>query len=473
MPKRGAARTNYWSLPDLIESPSFLMTIGAFLLLLGPLIVLHELGHYWAGRLFGVRAMTFSVGIGKELWHRIDKRGTRWRIAAFPLGGYVLFAGDADATSKPDAAMANASPEELKGTFPGAPMWQRTLIVLAGPVANLLVAVAIIAAFSMAYGVPNQSPIVRGFADASDAKAAGVKLGDQIVAVNGSGVDSADEVTQRIAIYPGGMVDLTLIRNGNELEVPVKLTPISVDDGLGNKAQISNLGLDFAAPVIAQVGTGTAAEQAGLQAGDRIVSLNGNAISSFGEVADYVRPRAGQSLKIGIQRGNQLLAVDVVPRPVEVTIAEGQKETVGQLGVSSGERNRLGPVRAVVYGFDESIDIMQRMAIGLKQIVTGERSVKELGGPIKIAQYSGQSLNVGWDAFIGLVALISINLAFINLLPIPTLDGGHLAMYAAEAVRRKPLGVRSQEWAFRGGMALVLGLAVFVTFNDLVSLFAS
>ena len=473
MPRHGAARTSYWSLPELIESPSFLMTIGAFLLLLGPLIVLHELGHYYAGRLFGVRALTFSVGIGKELWHRIDKRGTRWRIAAVPLGGYVLFAGDADASSKPDPALENATAEQLKGTFPGAALWQRTLIVLAGPLANLLVAVAIIAAFSMAYGVPNQSPVVRGFAEESDAKAAGLQLGDRIVAVNGRGVDSADEVTQQIAIYPGGMVDLTFVRDGKELEVPVRLTPRTVDDGFGNKAKISNLGLDFAAPVIEKVGPGTAAEKAGFLAGDRIVSLDGNAISSFEEVSKYIRPRAGQDLKVGIQRGDQSVLVNVVPRAIEIGRANGQKVTIGQLGVSNGERIRLGPVHAVVYGFDESINIMQRMAIGLKQIVAGERSVKELGGPIKIAQYSGQSLSVGWDAFIGLIALISINLAFINLLPIPTLDGGHLAMYAAEAVRRKPLGVRSQEWAFRGGMALVLGLAVFVTFNDLVSLFTN
>ena len=165
------------------ESPSILLTAGAFLLLLGPLIVLHELGHYLMGRVFGVRALTFSVGIGKELWHRVDKRGTRWRIAAIPLGGFVLFAGDADATSKPDPALQGASAEELKGTFPGAPLWQRTLIVLAGPLANLLVAVAIIAAFVVVVGVPSNPPIVTGFADSSPARSAGILQGDRIVAV--------------------------------------------------------------------------------------------------------------------------------------------------------------------------------------------------------------------------------------------------------------------------------------------------
>ncbi len=368
----------------MLEPPSLLMTLGAFLLLLGPLIVLHELGHYYAGRLFGVRAMTFSVGIGKELWHRIDKRGTRWRIAAVPLGGYVLFAGDADASSKPDPALENATPEELKGTFPGAPLWQRTLIVLAGPLANLLVAVAIIAAFVAVVGIPSNPAIVTGFADNSPARTAGILQGDRITAIDGKEIESFKDVATTVMIYPNRTVEVTIDRDGRSLDLPVKLGERIVTDRFGNESRL------------------------------------------------------------------------------------------GLLGISGGdlELRKVGPVAAIGHGFTESFAIMQTMAIGLKQIVTGERSMKEMGGPIKIAKYSGEMMSLGWLAFIEFAALISINLAFINLLPIPTLDGGHLAMYAAEAVRRKPLGVRSQEWAFRGGMALVLGVAVFVTFNDLVSLFA-
>ena len=376
---------NCWSLPDLIESPSFLMYIGAFLLLLGPLIVLHELGHYWMGRAFGVRAMTFSVGVGKELWHRIDKRGTRWRIAAIPLGGYVLFAGDADATSKPDPALEHASAEDLKGTFPGAPLWQRTLIVLAGPLANLLIAVAIIAVFALSFGVPSNPAVVAGFAEQSPARTAGLQEGDRVTAIDGSKVEDFQDLVTAVSIYPNKTVQVTIDRAGRSMTMPVKLAENVVKDRFGNESRM------------------------------------------------------------------------------------------GFLGVAGGliERREIGAISAVGYGFTESVSIMQTMIIGLKQIVVGERSVKEMGGPVKIAKFSGEALSLGWLSFVQFAALISINLAFINLLPIPALDGGHLAFYAAEAVRRKPLGLRSQEWAFRTGLALVLALMLFVTFNDLASLFFS
>lgn len=366
-----------------MESPGFLLTVFAFLLLLGPLIVLHELGHYLVGRWFGVRADVFSVGMGKELWHRIDKRGTRWRLAAFPLGGYVLFAGDADASSKPNPELQNATPEQLKGTLTGAPLWQRSLIVLAGPMANLLVAVGIIAGFAMAYGVPNNPPVIGGFAPGSVAQAAGLQVGDRITAVDGARIEAFKDIADRVMLLPGQTVRIAALREGKSVVVPVTLATDVQTDRFGN---------------------------------------------------EHKR---------------------------------------GFLGVAGGrpEYTRLGPVSAVIFGFDESFEIVRKMALGLKQIVFGERSVKEMGGPIKIAQFSGQSFSLGWEAFIGFAAMISINLAFINLLPIPTLDGGHLAMYAAEAVRRKPLGLRSQEWAFRTGLALVLGLVLFVTLNDLASLF--
>ena len=376
-------RANCWSLSELVTSPPIWLTIIAFILLLGPLVVLHELGHYWAGRLFGVRAQTFSVGFGKELWHRVDKRGTRWRLAAIPLGGYVMFAGDADATSGPNPELAGKSPAQLKGTLAGAALWQRTIIILAGPMANFLTAIVIYAGFALAFGVPYTAPVVNGFAPQSAAQTAGMQVGDRIAEVDGTRIDDFSEIAPRIAFYPGQTVQLVLDRAGRRIELPVKIALSTETDRFGNK----------------------------------------------------------------ISRG--------------------------LLGISAQQSEFRGanPLQAIGFGLATTAQKTRMIAVGLKQIIFGERSLRDLSGLPKTAQASGQMLSLGWLVFVEFAAFVSINLGFINLLPIPTLDGGHLVIYAAEAVRRKPLGIRSQELAFRLGMAFVLVFAVFVTLNDLASMF--
>jgi regulator of sigma E protease len=355
------------------------MMVGAFVLVLGPLVVLHELGHYLVGRLFGVRADAFSVGFGKELAGFTDRRGTRWKLSLLPLGGYVQFAGDMNPASVPDPANA-AAPEP--GTFQAAKLWQRALIVLAGPVMNLLVAVAIFAAFNMIYGKPVAEPLVGTVAAGSAAQAAGVREGDRVIAIDGAVISRWDEIAPRIALYPGKTLRLDLERGGQKLGIDAKVADVIERDRFGNETHRGLLGIGPA-------------------------------------------------------------ELEYVP---------------------------VSPVEAAGLGVRQSFAVMGMMITGLKQILVGDRSVSELGGPIKIAKFSGEQLTLGWPEFVSFAALISINLAFINLLPIPALDGGHLAFYAAEAVRRKPLGARSQEWAFRTGLAFVLALMLFVTLNDLAGL---
>ncbi|WP_156840493.1 RIP metalloprotease RseP [Novosphingobium aquimarinum] len=367
-----------------MAAPSLLTTILAFALVLGPLIVIHELGHYLVGRWFGVKADAFSVGFGKELAGYTDKRGTRWKLCALPLGGYVQFAGDMNPSSAPAPADPSVSDADRAMQFQTKPLWQRALIVLAGPLTNLLFAVAIFAAFNFALGRAVAVPEVAEFSEQSAAQEAGVRLGDRIVAIDGNPIESFTEIPQYVVPYPGRTVVITVSRDGDELAIPVKIRSELESDRFGNEARIGRLG----------IGAGSG-------------------------------------------------AIDVV---------------------------QVDPIKAVELGFTQSFDVMKMMASGIAQIVTGERSVKELGGPIKIAKYSGEQFTLGWFQFVGFVALISINLAFINLLPIPALDGGHLAFYAAEAVRRKPLSQRSQEWAVRTGVALVLALMLVVTFNDLATL---
>lgn len=355
----------------------------AFILVLGPLVVIHELGHYLVGRWFGVKADAFSVGFGKELAGWTDRRGTRWKLSALPLGGYVQFAGDMNAAGVADSSANDGlTASERAQTFQSKALWQRALIVFAGPATNLILAVLIFAAFNLAYGKVESSPEIASFSEASAAQAAGLQIGDRIISIDGEPIASFAEISEHVRFFPGRTVAIVAKRGDREVAVSVKIAEFVEKDRFGNEARI------------------------------------------------------------------------------------------GLLGVGSGKLTvtPVGPVEAVTLGVDQSVGIMKMMVTGIAQIFSGERSVKELGGPVKIAKYSGEQLSLGWRAFAWFGALISINLAFINLLPIPGLDGGHLAFYAAEAVRRKPLGLRSQEWAIKTGIALVLALMLFVTINDLTAL---
>lgn len=454
-------------------SPNLLTTIFAFLLLLGPLVLVHELGHYLVGRLFGVKANAFSIGFGKEIAGWTDKRGTRWKLSMLPLGGYVQFAGDMNPASAPSAAEDGLTAEERAQTFHVKPLYQRALIVFAGPLTNFLVCVLILAAFAWFNGKLVADPEVAGFADHSAAQAAGVEVGDRIVAIGDARIESASDIGQHTDFFPGKTVKVTVLRDGQQVVLPVKLASEEVSDEFGNKATLGDLGIDFAAPVVSGFfGGDSPARAAGIEVGDRIVAVGDTGVTSFRQVQDIVMASAGKAITVTVMRGGEAHVLPLTVAGQQVTDAKGQRRTIGRIGVQSGvgRFEKVGAVEALGLGVDRSFMIMGNMITGIRQIFTGDRSVKELGGPIKMAKYSGEQFTLGWTAFTFFAAMISINLAFINLLPIPGLDGGHLAFYAAEMVRRKPLDVRSQEWAIRTGVAFVLALMLFVTVNDLASL---
>lgn len=363
----------------MIQSPGLLLSLLAFVLVIGPLVFIHEMGHYLAARFFGVKCDVFSIGFGRELAGWTDRRGMRWKIGWVPLGGYVRFAGDMNAISQPSAEWLALPADERQRTFQAKPVWQRAIIVAAGPVVNFLAAILILAGFALAYG---QS-----------------------------------------------------------------VTPT----------------------VVGVVVPNSAAAQIGLRPGDRITALNGRSVETFDDMARYSRIRPEESVRIDyVRNGARLAGTTMIGLRLERD-RFGNEYRVGQLGIGAATpvRRQIGPLEAPLIAARQTSQIVSMMVETVGQVISGRRSVKELGGPLSIAKVSGEQISLGMEAFVFLIALVSINLGFINLLPVPTLDGGHLLFYAIEALRRRPVGPEAQELAYRGGLAAIFALMLLVTFNDL------
>lgn len=363
-------------------------TLGPFLLVLGVLIFIHELGHYLAARSVGVHVEVFSIGFGRAIAGWTARNGTYWKIAWIPLGGFVKLHGQ-DSPAERAAAEADA---RAKGE--PAPVWRagqtfaeksvgaRAWVVAAGPLANFLLAAVLLAGLYVTAGRPNT------------------------------------------------------------------------------------------AAVVTAVQENSAAARAGIAVGDRIVAIDGRSVTRFEEVQGTVRLRPGQALALEVERAAGRVPITATPDRREVTDRFGNVQYIGLLGVSGGvpEYTRLNPAAALVAGVGETVRLTEQTLVALWQMVTGRRGTEEIGGPLRIAQLSGQVAEGGLAPLIGLMALLSINLALINLFPIPVLDGGHLMFYAAEAIRGRPLPARAQEYGFRAGLALILALFVLATWNDLTQL---
>jgi regulator of sigma E protease len=362
-----------------MQSPGLILTIAAFLLMLGPLVFFHELGHYFAARWFGIKSDAFSIGFGPEIAGWTDKRGTRWKLSLLPLGGYVRFAGDMNLASQADPAWLELPAEERARTFQAKRVWQRAIVVAAGPVTNFILALLILIGLALAYG-DNQTPSVVG-----------------------------------------------------------SVTP------------------------------GSAADKIGLEPGDRITGLNGRSTATFEDLLFYVQGRAGQPVRVDFDRAGVAMSRDATIGTFHEKDQFGNEGDRGLLGIGPGKQVfvQVGVLQAPGIAFRELGNLLRVTGEGLGQLVSGQRSIKEMGGPVRIAKISGEQMSMGFANFIWLLALVSINLGFINLLPVPMLDGGHLFFYAIEAVRRRPVTPEIQEWAYRGGLAAILMLVVVVTFNDL------
>lgn len=364
--------------------------IVPFLFVLTIVVFFHELGHFLVARWHGVKVLAFSIGFGPEILGFNDRYGTRWKLAAVPLGGYVKFFGDENAASVPDhAAAAGMSEDERKVSFIHKPVGPRAAVVAAGPIANFLLAIVIFAAIFMTVG--KQTTTAR--------------------------VD---------AVQPG-----------------------------------------------------SAAQAAGFQSGDLVLSINGQKIDSFSDMQRIVSISAGETLSVAIERGGASLTLKAVPQMRELKDSFGNVHRLGVLGISRSmapgdvKTQTYGPVTALVAGAQETWFVVERTLSYIGGVFTGREAADQLGGPIRIAQVSGQVATAGFVALLHLTAVLSVSIGLLNLFPIPLLDGGHLLFYGIEAARGRPLSERAQDIGFRIGLAIVVMLMIFATFNDILHLATS
>jgi regulator of sigma E protease len=374
----GASKLSFLSLPILYAIP-------AFILVLTVIVFVHEMGHYLVARWNGIAIQTFSIGFGKELWGFNDRHGTRWKISAVPLGGYVRFVGDLNAASMPDPeAEALLPPEERKRLFINKNVWQRMAVVVAGPAANLLFTFLVLFALLIGYGRYTITPVIG-------------------------------------EVVPGGV-----------------------------------------------------AAEAGLMAGDLVTSADGFTVRGFEDFQRLIATSPGRALTVNVERGGEKLSFVVTPESVETTDRFGNPQRIGRIGVSRGVEEgdvrfyRPDPSEAVTMTLEDMQLIVVRTASFIGDLFTDRRDFRNLGGPVEIAKASGEIASLGPTALVFFMATVSLSIGIFNLLPIPMLDGGHLAFYIAEAIRGRPLSPRVQELGFRIGFAAIMSLFILVLVTNTI-----
>jgi regulator of sigma E protease len=445
-----------------------LQTLASFIVALGVLVTAHEFGHYWVAKRLGVKILRFSVGFGKPLWRR-QSGETEFVIASVPLGGYVKML---------DEREGEVAEEEAHRAFNRQPLGTRTAVVAAGPVANF--ALAFLAYWVMlVLGVSGPRPIIGEVEDGSLAAGAGLVAGSEIVEVEGLRTHTWDGVFRKSldAILDGRRVDIVIrAPGGSERLSTLDFSRISIDD-ISAGDFFSELGITpvrpSIPPVIARVVPGDPAQESGVIAGDRIVESNGTAIENWTDWVALIRANPGRPLDVLISRAGEDLRITLVPLPVEV-----DGEIIGRIGaevripdaletVATGVE-RYGPVAAVRGAAARTWEMSLTTLKFLGKMVTGEASVTNLSGPISIAHYAGESAKMGPARFLEFLALVSVSLAVLNLLPIPLLDGGHLLYYLIEFVARKPVSEHIQAYGQQIGLVMLLGLMGLAVYNDIL-----
>lgn len=447
----------------------FLWSAIFFIIALGVLVAVHEWGHFWVARRCGVKVLRFSIGFGKPLWRRTDKQGTEYVVAAIPLGGYVRML---------DRRVDDVAPEDMPFEFLGQSVYKRIAIIAAGPVVNFLFAILVLYLMYL-IGVSSVKPIVGEVIPDSIAAQAKLRTDEQIVAVGGRPVRDWNEVTLEVVSHVGDkQLSITTAQPWSASESKVVLDIGNWQFDPDTVPPLRSLGIVPFRPAVTttlgRVAKDSAAAIADLRVGDKIVELDGTPVDDWREIVAYISQRPDTTVGIIVERENKR-----TPVMVQLKAVERHGETVGQLGVlpllepwpeSHTYLQQYGPVAAVSVAIEKTWRLMTMSVQMLGKLVTGDVSLKNLSGPIGIAQGAGTSASYGLVYFLGFLALISVNLGVINLLPLPLLDGGHLLYFTVEVFTGKPVPDWIQERGYIVGAMILLSMMSLAIFNDIARL---
>lgn len=430
----------------------FVWTVVFFVIALSIIVFIHEYGHYIVGRWSGIHAEVFSIGFGPVLASRVDRRGTRWQIAAIPFGGYVKFMGDANAASGVDGqAMSGLSDAERRRTMHGAPLWARAATVAAGPIFNFLLTIAVFLGFLWTLGIANDTPQVSRM-KATPFEGATLQAGDRIVALGGQDTPDFEAFMAAVDALPASdTVAYRVDRAGEALDLQ---------------------GPHPFLPMVGNVHPRSAAGDAGLREGDVILAVDGAKVATFAQLPRIVEDTGGKPLTLTLWRGGEVSDVTLTPRRRDLPLPEGGFETRWLIGLSGTlvfepATRTPGPVEAITIAVTQTWDLAVTSMSGLWHIITGAISSCNISGPIGMADMMGEAARGGVEEFFTRLAVLSLGIGILNLFPIPVLDGGHLMFHAYEAITRRPPTERAMRILMTAGLTLLLGFMLFAVTNDL------